>query len=663
MEDSSKPSMNNLEDYYKNPIIESWTYVSIGVDNLKAEDPPFYDKINKRQAVLIPEIEERLRDISLASKELGLDYTETKSYVREFLQKFPFGIKKQIGWDDVNFIFLYILTKISKPKLIIETGSNVGFSSAIIALAVKENNNGCKFYTIDPYPGYPWEKVSFVEHHKMRDPKIDHKNLDGECKPLGMVPSDLREHIIFKSGRSEDILPGLLRENGGIDIFFHDSDHSYRNMVWECSEVTPYLKEGGYILVHDVAVNSSFKKMFDAEAGGVSFSISGRRRSNLGIFHKTNKDFTLKEKWSLSSDNSRLNDKEFESRNTRLLSSPKEIVIHLTGRCGLNCAFCGGQKNNRENDFDYFLRQSESRLSRYISQAEKIVFKGCGTLFDSAEFKRMISWRCNSLEESFPESEKVYYTNGLDLTPEVCDFIINPRGIIYWRYKVKTTLNIILNASNSNLYKTLTGSGDFYRILGQIRYLIKLREANIEPSFHRCEINLLFMATALNIDDLPDFIALCANLGADKVISFYSHIYEPGQNHLSCFFKQETTNRILEKAEKLAKELKVKLDLPPKFAQREYPETGICDKAWSLINLDAKGNVLACGSSEECEDGLEGETMDVWNGSYYRNKRESLIKGDSSCFKYCIRANPQAVNDLNSHMVKNPNKIARAGIL
>ncbi len=652
----------DLEEYYKNPIIESWTYVSIGMDNLKSNDPDSYNKINKRQAALFPETEERFRDISLTCKELNLDYLEVKSYIREFLQKFPLALKKQVGWDDVNFIFLYVLTKMFKPRVIIETGSNVGFSSTFIALAVKENNNGCKFYTIDPYLEYPWEKISFVEHCKIRDPRINYKKLNGKCKPLSMVPADLKEHIIFKGGCSEDILPNLVEENREVDIFFHDSDHSYRNMAWECSTVMPYLKKDGFILVHDIMQNSAFKDMFDKN-GTFGFSVLNRRRSDLGVFRKTNKNFPLKGQWVSSFDNSRLNDNEYQSKEIKLMSSPKDIVIHLTGHCGLNCIFCPEEKNDKRSNFDYFRQQLEGKISRYISQAEKIIFKTCGMPFQSPEFRKMINWGCNSFEVSFPEVEKIYFTNGLDLTPEVCDFIVHPRGVLFFRYITKTTVNIFLYASNSQLYKTLTGCEDFYKILGQIRYLIYLRSIANNPKAHLA-INIIFIATTLNIEDLPDFVRLASNLGIDKVICFYPYIYNPTQSYLSCFFKQEMTNKMLQMAEELAKKLNVKIELPPKFAQKEYPKLGLCRRAWSQITINTTGDVLACGSSEECNESLgEKGLMEIWNGPYYQEVRKSLIEGNCPCFKYCIRANPQAVNDVNSHMIKHKGDISRIDIL
>jgi len=61
---NGKASIMNLEEYYKNPIMESWIYVSGGLKNLKNSDPEMYEAISKKQAMLSFEIEERIEDQS-----------------------------------------------------------------------------------------------------------------------------------------------------------------------------------------------------------------------------------------------------------------------------------------------------------------------------------------------------------------------------------------------------------------------------------------------------------------------------------------------------------------------------------------------------------------------------------------------------------------------
>jgi len=60
-------------------------------------------------------------------------------------------------------------------------------------------------------------------------------------------------------GDSRDLLPRLLKDlDGSVDVFFHDSDHSYTHMMWEFSTVSPFLSQGGLLVSDDVAGNTAF---------------------------------------------------------------------------------------------------------------------------------------------------------------------------------------------------------------------------------------------------------------------------------------------------------------------------------------------------------------------------------------------------------------------
>ncbi|MCX5694695.1 MAG: class I SAM-dependent methyltransferase [Candidatus Omnitrophica bacterium] len=641
----------NLDEYYKNPVIDSWTYVAMGMDKLKEHDRGSYDRIKESQELLFSEQEEIMAYVKENSARLGWDWPEVSRHIEQFLQKFPLALRRNVAWDDFSFIFLYLLTKIIRPRVIIETGSNIGFSSSFIALAVKENNNNCKFYTIDPYLEYEWKAMSFYEHSQARKQKINYSKVIGRCAPLAIVPADLKEHIILKSGYSRDVLPGLLKENEIVDIFFHDSDHGYRNMVWECASALPQVSPGGYVLVHDINLNVAFKKMF-GDAGGVEI------KEHLGVFRKNDEKLTIDGQWSYPESNSSLNDLEYKNQKTELESSPKNMVIQLGGVCDLNCVFCSGRKNKEGLTYDEFYRNLEGKITRYLAQAEKIIFKSCGNFFKAAEMQRMLNWHINCIELNFPLIEKVYYTNGFDLTEQAIDFIIHPGGICGREYPVKSTVNILLYASNSKMYKTLTRSEDFNVILKRVQQLIRTREDK-----NRFKIVFTFFATTLNIEDLPEFVRLASSLGADKVDCLYSYIYVPGQKYLSCFFKQKMTNEILEKTDNLATRLGLEVALPPKFGQKSYPNGSVCCKPWDQITINAAGDVLACDSGITCDENLQKKPfMEAWNSPYYQNLRKEVARG-SGCFNYCFSANPACVNDFRAHVFCQESKKPEINIL
>lgn len=346
-------------------------------------------------------------------------------------------------------------------------------------------------------------------------------------------------------------------------------------------------------------------------------------------------------------DNSRINNEEFESRKIILESSPKIFFLQASGPCNSNCVFCSRGTNYEFFNLATHRSRFEDKLSNFLLKAEQIIFTGSGEFLLLPEAEKILDY----FDGNFPQAEKVFSTNGSSLTPKICEKIVASKS----RY----IIHISLHASNSRLHNVLTRTDNFQKIIGQLNYLLKPREDTGSPSLH-----LIFVATTLNIEDLPDFVRLAANLGVDKVICYYNYIYTSTQKYLSCFFKQKITNKMLDEAEKEAGNLNIRIDLPPRFGLKTYPTTNICREPWSQIMLNAKGHILPCDASEDANENLDGKDfMDVWNGPYYQNLRKSLIEGNCSCFKHCFRANPASVNDFCSHVIHRGRKGAEINIL
>jgi len=58
-------------------------------------------------------------------------------------------------------------------------------------------------------------------------------------------------------GESFKVLPKLLAKIGTVDVFLHDSRHTYRTMMKEFTIIWPYLRKGGLLLSHDVIANDA----------------------------------------------------------------------------------------------------------------------------------------------------------------------------------------------------------------------------------------------------------------------------------------------------------------------------------------------------------------------------------------------------------------------
>ena len=75
-----------------------------------------------------------------------------------------------------------------------------------------------------------------------------------------MVPEDLRANWTLLLGDSKILLPRLLAQLGEVDIFIHDSSHTYEHMKFEFELSYPYIRSGGLLLSDDANFNAAFEE-------------------------------------------------------------------------------------------------------------------------------------------------------------------------------------------------------------------------------------------------------------------------------------------------------------------------------------------------------------------------------------------------------------------
>lgn len=183
------------------------------------------------------------RAISIEERELWKYHEEFKTDLRfhhAIKQKFqstserPNNIPKY-HWRE----FLFIIVRAVKPNIMIETGSFDGLSTAVILLAMAKNNKGT-LYTIDLYnPSLP-------------------KDIDAE--PAWVVPDYLRDRLQLKKGTSAELLESVIEQVGEVDMFYHDSWHTYKNMMFEYQTVWTALRPNGLLMSEYLPdLNDAFK--------------------------------------------------------------------------------------------------------------------------------------------------------------------------------------------------------------------------------------------------------------------------------------------------------------------------------------------------------------------------------------------------------------------
>ena len=137
-------------------------------------------------------------------------------------------------------ISVYILVLHLKPEIVVETGVSDGMSSFFILSALNENKKG-NLYSIDL-------------------PEVGMPRLYGK-EPGWIVDDNLRKRWTLIYGKTEVKLPPLLEKLKHVDIFLHDSEHSYTNMKFEFSLALKYMKEGSLLLSDDARANSAFEDL------------------------------------------------------------------------------------------------------------------------------------------------------------------------------------------------------------------------------------------------------------------------------------------------------------------------------------------------------------------------------------------------------------------
>lgn len=153
-----------------------------------------FKKIYKFLHVSEEEFDQNLRDADEVT-EYTLSIVGTKDYW-------------QVSESELRL--LYAAVKILRPKVVAETGVGPGTTSTAILMASKEA--GSRLISFD----------------------LGQRYGEADAKPVGfVVPDELRSRWNLVIGDSKETLPSNLSKYGPIDMFFHDSEHTYDHVYFE----------------------------------------------------------------------------------------------------------------------------------------------------------------------------------------------------------------------------------------------------------------------------------------------------------------------------------------------------------------------------------------------------------------------------------------------
>jgi len=146
--------------------------------------------------------------------------------------------------------FLYLIVRLQKPAVMVETGVFDGISSTIILQAMEDNGTG-SLVSIDLPAHQPIaESTDAMKERELPDGR----------DPGWLIPEYLRHRHRLELGDSRKILPEILQQQSAIDIFLHDSLHSAEHMWFEYETAWPCLRSGGLLLSDDATWTPAFHR-------------------------------------------------------------------------------------------------------------------------------------------------------------------------------------------------------------------------------------------------------------------------------------------------------------------------------------------------------------------------------------------------------------------
>ena len=205
--------------------------------------------------------EERWRDIlkECLAEAKTVPHSEQVFQRKEFIEKYLKELEAkheayyQPGWVNLDdALFLYWVVRKLKPKVVVQTGVCNGLSSAFMMLALAKNGPDGSLHVVDMPPVFNSNDDVWKIKGKVYGVVIP------EGKTSGWIVPDAYHHRFeVLNGDAKDLLPGLLKKLGKIDMFYHDSDHTYDHMMFEFIESKKYLTPHGVMVSDDISWNAS----------------------------------------------------------------------------------------------------------------------------------------------------------------------------------------------------------------------------------------------------------------------------------------------------------------------------------------------------------------------------------------------------------------------
>ncbi len=358
-----------------------------------------------------------------------------------------------------------------------------------------------------------------------------------------------------------------------------------------------------------------------------------------------------------------MNDKkvlaEYKKKN-----HPSRIIFLMKNTCNSKCIMCGLSYADNKDVVEISLKDYKTMLNNLnMDKVNNLTFSGggdpllCKDLIDIIEYTG----------QTYPDINLFTYTNGIALTRDFA------REFIRHNF---CQIVISVNASTAKTYREIMQVDVFDNVIENIKQLVEIRDQNSAKT----KIQLSFVASRLNIDDLPGLITLGYDLGVDEInmqyCRFYSQRFKLNSNnsteHIerkhSLFFHKAYSDEKIRRAESIARDKKIKFSHSLLFSDPKSDKNQ-CIWPWGAILVGPQGDIYPCGGGEvmfykAVRDNrlyfgnlLKEHVSEFWNNADFKRVRKSCDyrnknKSISQCWNCNHTGEWAGVNDEKSHFVE-----------
>lgn len=309
-------------------------------------------------------------------------------------------------------------------------------------------------------------------------------------------------------------------------------------------------------------------------------------------------------------------------RPAQVTGLPRSLYLETTNRCDSECQTCVRTFRTLEPAADLTL----SRVKEIVAQfpaLDRVVLHGIGEPLLNREIFDIVAY----LKGRVPLV--LFNSDAISLTARRAGRLIES-GLDEYR--------VSMDAATRATYRCIRGVDQFDRVVDNVRRLMQIAR---ELGRATPRVSLWFTASRANLDELPEFVRLAADLGVAEVyvqrlvFNGLGLATEENALHGQLLAREQT---LLGEAETLARGSGVAmrasgLTTPLASLGRQAPGTrpwAGCQRPWTLSYVTANGNVLPCCISpwvaRDYEALVLGNALttpfgEIWNGERYQRFR------------------------------------------